>query len=109
MKVVLAFISICLLSLSCQDDVLTAESPRIRKLVADRIQLQYEQKIATCRQEAIDLAEQRVDSIFRANPLKVLADTISLPPIPEKPQLPHGRRPRDSARVKPFLPGDTIR
>ncbi|MEZ5055652.1 MAG: hypothetical protein R2879_01310 [Saprospiraceae bacterium] len=77
-----------------------------QKMVEESYQQKIEEFIGSknkeCREEAISIASQKVDSILIAR-AKLNKDTLNKPIIPEKPIKPEIKQPLDSSDVGPIL------
>lgn len=54
--------------------------------IENRIQEHIEKTSLACEKEALDAAEALIDSIYQQNPLRLLNDSISIPPKPVRPR-----------------------
>lgn len=102
-----------LFSLGCEQK--KKETPeerleRIEKAVNDKFTLRRAERINQCKEDAIKIAEQRVDSILIAQAKLTKVDTTGRPIKPIKPNLPEITLPKDSTDVKPLFENipDTI-
>ncbi len=75
-----------LFSISC-----TQVDPKIKEAyIAEQIRLRIteeaENSRIACELEALEAAEALIDSIYQKNPLRLLNDSIAIPPKPTRPR-----------------------
>ncbi len=104
--VILNLIFFLLFSLSCEPK--KKETPeerfeRIEKAVAEKFAKRRAEYMKQCKENAIIIAEQRVDSILIAQAKLTSIDTIGKPLKPIKPNLPEVTPPKDSTKVAPLF------
>ena len=104
--VILNLVFSLLFSFSCQQQ--KKETPeerleRIEKAVADKFAKRRAEQMKKCKDNAIKIAEQRVDSILIAQAKLISIDTTGRPIKPIKPDLPEITPPKDSTDVKPLF------
>lgn len=95
-----------LFSLGCEQkkkETLEERSERIEQAVADKFAKRRAERIKTCKENAIKIAEERVDSILMAQAKLSTIDTIGKPIKPIKPDLPEITPPKDSSEIKPLF------
>ena len=104
--VIILSVLITLLSFGCEEKKIETPEERL-----ERIGIAVEQKFAQrraermnqCKENAIKIAEQRVDSILIAQAKLTSIDTFGRPIKPIKPDLPEITPPKDSTDVKPLF------
>ncbi|MFZ4542581.1 MAG: hypothetical protein ACOYOA_00920 [Saprospiraceae bacterium] len=89
---------------SCDNEKLRQAT--IQQKVNERISEFKSKKMAGCKQQAMEVAVKRADSILLMNTdlWQIQTDDIERPPIPEKPGLPNVKVTIDSSKVKPLFP-----
>lgn len=103
---ILNLIFFSLFSFSCEKK--KKETPeerldRIENAVAEKFAQRRAERMNLCNENAIKIAEQRVDSILLAQAKLTTMDTIGKPIKPIKPDLPEITPPKDSTDIKPLF------
>ena len=105
MKRMLLFL--CLILSSCswlqEDEPLTVDDPIVIAAAQERLQKYVNIKIENCREEMLEQAEIKVDSMITELIEKYMNDTIYFPPKPIKPDFPKKLNPDTSLTPKPIL------
>ena len=104
--VILNLILFLLLSLGCEQkkkETPEERSERIEQAVDDKFAKRRAERMKRCKENAIKIAEERVDSILIAQAKLTTIDTIGKPIKPVKPDLPEITPPKDSTEIKPLF------
>lgn len=103
----LIFLGIIFLAINSCDQT-PVESPedrsiRVTAVVEQKLMERQQQKMKDCKQNALIIAEKRVDSILLADAKLIKVDTANKPVIPIKPEIPEILVPKDSTPVEPLF------
>jgi hypothetical protein len=93
-------------SLGCEPTKIETSEERLERIqqsVADKFAKQRGERMRQCKDNAIEIAEQRVDSILIAQAKLTSIDTMGRPIKPIKPNIPEITPPKDSSDVKPLF------
>ena len=104
--VILNLIFFTLFSFGCEEKKKETPEERLERIeiaVADKFAKRRAERMNLCKENAIKIAEQRVDSILIAQAKLTSIDTIGRPIKPIKPDLPEITPPKDSTDVKPLF------
>lgn len=112
--VIINLVFFLVFSLSCEQkpkETPEERSDRIEQAVANKFAKRRAERMKLCNDNAIIIAEQRVDSTLLAQAKLLTIDTIGKPIKPIKPQLPEITPPKDSTDIKPLFEEipDTLR
>ena len=104
--VILNLIFFTLFSFSCEQkkkETPEERADRIEKAEEDEFTKRRVERMTECKEDAIKIAEQRVDSILLAQAKLISTDTTGRPIKPIKPGIPIVQKPKDSTAVKPLF------
>lgn len=76
---------------------------RIEKVVAQKLNDRRKERMKVCKENAVKIAEQKVDSILLAQAKLITIDTVGKPLKPIKPNQPEFVPPKDSTEVEPLF------
>jgi len=104
--VILNLIFFTLFSFGCEPE--KKETPeerldRIETAVAEKFAKRRADRMNQCKENAIKIAEQRVDSILLAQAKLITIDTLDKPIKPTKPNQPEITPPKDSTDIAPLF------
>jgi hypothetical protein len=104
--VILSLTFFLLFSCGCEQkkkETSEERSERLEQAVADKFAKRRAERIKQCKDNAIKIAEQRVDSTLIAQAKLTSIDTTGRPIKPLKPDLPEITPPKDSTEIKPLF------
>lgn len=90
-----------LLTISCQKEV--SQEELIRNALQIKLEQWEEEQLASCKEKAMQRAQEYVDSMMIVTSLDKKLDTIPKPPKPMKPPKPAFRTKPDTVIVDPIL------
>lgn len=76
---------------------------RIEKAVVKKMEERRRTRMKKCKNDAIAIAERKVDSILLAEAKLTRVDTVGKPDIPSRPETPVVIPPKDSTEIKPLF------
>ena len=94
--------------LTCSTDRQALVEPVIEQRIQERMKTIQKRSREKCYEELMEEALMAVDSLLQSNPLLVKIDSLTRPPIPEKPVEPILIRPKDSLSLAPLINTDTL-
>lgn len=103
---ILNLIFFTLFSFGCEEKKKETPEERLERIgiaVADKFAKRRAERMNLCKEDAIKIAEQQVDSILIAQAKLTSIDTTGRPPKPIKPDLLEITPPKDSTDVKPLF------
>jgi hypothetical protein len=104
--VILNLILFTLFSFGCEEKKKETPDERLERIgiaVAEKFAQRRAERMNLCKENAIIIAEQRVDSMLIAQAKLTSIDTTGKPIKPIKPDLPEITLPKDSTDVKPLF------
>lgn len=104
--ILLLWIGATFLVFSCQtkkEETPEQRRERVEKAVQKKLADKRRDKLTKCKNEAILIAEKRVDSLLLAEAKMMQIDTTNKPIKPIKPLPPIVNPPKDSAAVQPLF------
>ncbi|MFK8005304.1 MAG: hypothetical protein AB8H03_02995 [Saprospiraceae bacterium] len=104
--VILNLIFLTLISFGCEEKKKETPEERLERInlaVAEKFAKRRAERMNLCKENAIKIAEQRVDSALIAQAKLTTIDTTGRPIKPIKPDLPEITPPKDSTDVKPLF------
>lgn len=105
-SIILSLIFFTLFSFGCEEkkkETTEERLERIENAVAEKFANRRTERMKKCKENAIKIAEQRVDSMLIAQAKLISIDTTERPIKPIKPNLPEITAPKDSTDVKPLF------